>query len=98
MTHAYNESYLNSAKDRLSSFFDYTINDCKMSPEWACSLFVNTGYAKQFEQGNPAYIAGMSGIELARAVILKAYKNKELPKASKQTSRVSSSGSGNQAL
>ena len=79
MTHAYNKSYLNNAKDRLSSFFDYTINDCKMSPEWICSLFVNTGYAKQFEQGNPAYIAGMSGIELARAVILKAYKNKELP-------------------
>lgn len=79
MTHAYNESYLNSAKDRLSSFFDYAINACKLSPDWVCSLFVNTGYAKQFEQGNPAYIAGMSGVELARAVILKAYKSKELP-------------------
>lgn len=79
MTHAYNKSYLNNAKDRLSSFFDYTINDCKMSPEWICSLFVNTGYAQQFEQGNPAYIAGMSGVELAMAVILKAYKNKNLP-------------------
>lgn len=79
MTHAYNESYLNSAKDRLSSFFDYAINDCKMSPEWVCSLFVNTGYAQQFEQGNPAYIVGMSGVELARAVILKAYNNKDLP-------------------
>jgi len=79
MTHAYNESYLNSAKDRLSSFFDYAINDCKLSPEWVCSLFVNTGYAQQFEQGNPAYIVGMSGVELARAVILKAYKHKDLP-------------------
>lgn len=79
MTHAYNESYLNSAKDRLSSFFDYAINDCKLSPEWICSLFINTGFAQQFEQGNPAYIVGMSGVELARTVILKAYKNKELP-------------------
>ena len=79
MTHAYNESYLNSAKDRLSSFFDYAINDCKLSPEWVCTLFVNTGYAQQFEQGNPAYIVGMSGVELARTVILKAYKNKDLP-------------------
>ena len=26
MTHAYSESYLNNAKDRLSSFFDYAIN------------------------------------------------------------------------
>lgn len=79
MTHAYSESYLNSAKDSLSSFFDYTINDCKLSPEWVCSLFINTGYAQQFEQGNPAYIVGMSGVELAKAVILKAYKHKDLP-------------------
>ena len=33
MTHAYSESYLNNAKDRLSSFFDYAINDCKLKPE-----------------------------------------------------------------
>lgn len=79
MTHAYSESYLNNAKDRLSSFFDYAINDCGMKPDWIAALFVNTGYAEQFERGNPAYLAGMSGIELARAVILKAYGKKELP-------------------
>lgn len=80
MTHAYNESYLSNAKDRLSSFFDYAINDCKIKPDWITVLFINTGYAEQFERGNPAYIAGMSGVELARAVILKAYGRKELPK------------------
>ena len=79
MIHAYNEFYLSNAKDRLSSFFDYTINDCKMKPEWAASLFVTTGYAEQSERGNPAYVAGMSGVELARAVILKAYGKKEFP-------------------
>ena len=79
MTHAYNELYLSNAKDSLSSFFDYIINDCKMTPDWAAALFVTTGYAEQFERGNPAYIAGMSGVELAREVILKAYGKKELP-------------------
>ena len=73
MTHAYSESYLNNAKDRLSSFFDYAINDCKLKPDWITALFINTGYAEQFERGNPAYVAGMSGVELARAVITKAY-------------------------
>ena len=89
MTHAYNEFYLSNAKDRLSSFFDYTINDCKMRPEWAASLFVTTGYAEQFERGNPAYVAGMSGVELARAVILKAYGKgkKGLPKPSQSEDR-----------
>jgi DNA-binding XRE family transcriptional regulator len=79
MTHAYSESYLNNAKDRLSSFFDYTINDCGLNPDWVSMLFVNTGFAEQFERGNPAYVAGMSGVELARAVMTKAYGNKELP-------------------
>lgn len=79
MTHAYSESYLNNAKDRLSSFFDYAINDCKLKPDWITALFINTGYAEQFERGNPAYVAGMSGVELARAVIIKAYGPKELP-------------------
>ena len=79
MTHAYNESYLSSAKDRLSSFFDYAINDCKLKPDWVTALFINTGYAEQFERGNPAYIAGMSGIELAQAIIEKAYGKRDLP-------------------
>ena len=79
MTHAYSESYLSNAKDRLSSFFDYAINDCKLNPDWVTALFLNTGYAEQFERGNPAFVAGMSGVELARAVILKAYGRKELP-------------------
>ncbi len=69
MTHAYSESYLNNAKDRLSSFFDYAINDCKLKPDWITALFINTGYAEQFERGNPAYVAGMSGVGSARAVI-----------------------------
>ena len=79
MTHAYSESYLNNAKELLSSFFDYAINDCQLKPDWITALFVNTGYAKQFERGNPAYIAGMSGVELARAVIVKAYGSREFP-------------------
>ena len=79
MTRAYSESYLSNAKDSLSSFFDYLINDCGMKPDWTCSLFINTGYAEQFERGNPAYVSGMSGVELARAVVKKAYSRKELP-------------------
>ena len=69
-------SYLSNAKNRLSSFFDYAINDCKLKPDWITALFINTGYAQQFERGNPAYVAGMSGIELAQTVILKAYGRK----------------------
>ena len=37
-------------------------------------------YAEKSERGNPAYVAGMSGVALARAVITKANGRKELPK------------------
>lgn len=82
MTRAYNESYLNNAKDRLAQFFDYLVNDARMECDWIASLFVTTGYAEQFERGNPAILAGMSGVELAKSVIIKAYKEKNLPEPS----------------
>ena len=79
MTHAYSESYLSDAKDRLSQFFNYLINDCGMKPDWVASIFLSSGYAEQFERGNPAILAGMSGIELARVVVEATYKKKKLP-------------------
>ena len=78
---------MNDAKRNLSSFFDYAINDCKMKPDWIASLFVATGYAEQFERGNPAYVAGMSGVELFRAVVHKAYGKKELPEPTQSEDR-----------
>lgn len=79
MTHAYSESYLSDAKDRLSQLFDYLINDCGMKADWVASIFLSSGYAEQFERGNPAILAGMSGIELARVVVEATYKKKKLP-------------------
>ena len=82
MTHAYNKSYLSHAKNRLSQFFDYAINDCNFESDWIAMMFVQSGYAEQFERGNPAILAGMSGVELAQLVINKIYKEKELPSPS----------------
>lgn len=81
MTHAYSESYLSNAKVRLSQFFDYLINDCDMNADWVVTLFLSSRYAEQFERGNPAVLAGMSGIELAKAVVQKCYKKKALPES-----------------
>ena len=82
MTHAYNKSYLSNAKNRLAQFFDYAIHDCNFESDWIAMLFVQSGYAEQFERGNPALLAGMSGIELAQLVINKIYKEKDLPSPS----------------
>ena len=79
MTHAYNKSYLSRAKNRLAQFFDYAINACGFKSDWVSKLFIISGFATQFERGNPSIIAGMSGIELAQNTINKIYSGKELP-------------------
>ena len=79
MIRAYSEYYLSDAKDLLSQFFDYLINECGMKADWAASIFLSSGYAEQFERGNPAILAGMSGFELARVVVETTYKKKKLP-------------------
>ena len=76
---AYNELYLNDSKENLAEFFDYAINSCKFDADFFAKLFVQSGYADKFERGNPAIIAGMSGIELAKKVITYAYPNWKFP-------------------
>lgn len=79
MTRAYSESYLSDAKDTLSQCFDYLINDCGFEADWTASLFLSSGYAELFERGNPGVLAGKSGVELAKAIVRKTYKNRSLP-------------------
>jgi len=79
MIHAYSEFYLNDAKQNLAEFFDYAINACHFDVNLFSKLFIQSGYADKFERGNPAIVAGMSGIELAKRVIMYAYPNWEFP-------------------
>lgn len=79
MIYAYSEFYLNDAKQNLAEFFDYAINDCRFEVNLFSKLFVQSGYADKFERGNPAIVAGMSGIELAKKVIMYAYPKREFP-------------------
>lgn len=79
MIRAYREFYLSDAKDNLAVFFDYGINICKFDMNLYSKLFVQSGYADRFERGNPAIIVGMSGVELAKKVIMYAYPNWKFP-------------------
>ena len=81
MIRAYSELYLNDAKECLANMLDYAVNDCGFSADWIAALFVTTGYAQKFESGNPSVISGMSGVELAREIIKKAYADRKTPAA-----------------
>lgn len=79
MIRAYSEFYLDDAKQNLAEFFDYAINTCRVDANLFSRLFVQSGYSDKFERGNPAIVAGMSGIELAKKVITYAYPNWQYP-------------------
>ena len=73
MIHAYSELYVNNAKLVLAHFFSRMIDDYKLGADEATDFFVVSGYAEQFERGNPAVVHGMSGREMAEAVLEKIY-------------------------
>ena len=68
MTPAYDEHYLNDAMVELGDMIDYAVNGCGFSPDAFFMLFINSGIADKFGHGNPKYIGGMSGVELALEV------------------------------
>ena len=59
MTHAYNELYLNDAKETLSEFFDYGITDNKMDADMLAQIFSHSVYGSMFEKGNPSVAIGI---------------------------------------
>lgn len=76
---AYSESLVGDAKKHLGDAFDYALNDCAMTPDAFTELFEQSGIAALFGEGNPAVVSGMSGTELARAIMSYAYGDTDYP-------------------
>lgn len=66
---AYNELYVSDASQSLGEYFDYMTHDLKYDIDKAFSWLAFSRAGKCFGEGNPRYISGMSGVELARHVI-----------------------------
>ena len=69
MTHAYQEIYRSKAQATLGDAFDYAVNTCGMNGTTFTKLFCASTVSRQMENGEPAYIAGKSGIEIVLEVI-----------------------------
>ena len=69
MTHAYQEIYLSNAQAALGEAFDYAIHDCRIPGEQFVKLFAASTISRRMENGEPDYLAGKSGIELAVDVL-----------------------------
>ena len=69
MIHAYREIYLSNAQSALGDAFDYAVNACGISGDDFVKLFLVSTVSTGMENGEPAYLAGKSGIEIARDVV-----------------------------
>ena len=68
MTPAYEELYLNDAMRVMGEMLDYAVHDCGCDGDLFFTQFLASGVAEQFERGNPKFVGGMSGVELALEV------------------------------
>ena len=69
-TRAYQETYLSKAQAALGDAFDYAINTCHIPGLDFVKLFTASSVSRRMENGEPAYLAGKSGIEIAADVML----------------------------
>ena len=68
--HAYQETYLSKAQAALGDAFDYAINTCEIPGEDFIKFFTASSVSKRMENGEPAFLAGKGGIEIAIDVVL----------------------------
>ena len=77
MIHAYQEIHLNKAQSVLGEAFDYAVNICHIPGDGFIKQFTASSVSKRMENGEPLYLAGKSGIELASEIV-KETTGKEL--------------------
>lgn len=66
---AYNYVYLPNAQRNMGEMLDHAVYDLKWDLNEFYRAFINSGIARRFGSGDPKYVAGMSGIELAQEIV-----------------------------
>lgn len=69
MMRAYIEPYLKDVMRNLGVMAHFCINEYGLSPEKFSSFFANSLVAEQISMGNPRFLTGMSGKEMADMLI-----------------------------
>ncbi len=68
--HAYQETYLSKAQTALGDAFDYAINTCGIPGEDFIKLFIVSSVSTHIENGDPVFLVGKSGIDIALDIML----------------------------
>lgn len=66
---AYSELYVDDAMHNLGEMLEYAERGCGISANAILQMFVISGIARQWEEGNPAVIGGHSGTEICQRIL-----------------------------
>lgn len=69
MINAYDDVYLEKGRIVLARMLDYAVHDLNYEIEEIWKIFLESGFAKKFSEGDCSILAGKSGVELAYDVI-----------------------------
>ena len=69
MMHAYDKLYLEKARSALARMLDFAVYDLHQELTSFFDLFISSGVARLFEQGDIHTLVGKSGVELAYEVM-----------------------------
>ncbi len=72
MTKAFSEKELDIAQDLLGEAVEYAVEVLQLDADFFLDLFIRSGYAEQYERGNPRVLFGWSGTELADHVLMES--------------------------
>ena len=81
MIYAYDESYLSDVQKNLGFFFQFLLWNLKLSPEETQKIFLDSQIPRQIEIGNPDFLCGKSGFELAMLALPQKALTEEIKKA-----------------
>lgn len=70
---AYDESYIHNAQNILGHAVDFAVMSLNIDPDVFGSAFAVSDASRQFANGNPRYVAGINGCELARMVLTETH-------------------------
>lgn len=87
MIHAYSELYIEGVMIKLGDMLEYACIDCEYDLDAFWQLFLRSRVSIGIENGNPKYIAGMSGVELAQIVMEEVDYNTDFPEPSWNSNR-----------
>ncbi len=66
---AYTEMYLSEAMYNMAEMLHYVDTSCNLDPERFLKMFRISGMACQWEKGNPVFLLGRSGTEMAMEIL-----------------------------